>query len=81
MGNGNYILNGPYLMDPTASRMTIAWEMEEPEELRLLYNENGQNEAQALVKYEREPGCKEYPQGCYLYTAVLHDLKGGTRYT
>ena len=80
MGNGNYILNGPYLMDPTASRMTIAWEMEEPEELRLLYNENGQNEAQALIKYEREPGCKEYPQGCYLYTAVLHDLKGGTRY-
>ena len=80
MASKDYILNGPYLLDPTSSRMTIAWEMELPGDLRLVYSGPEGAEHSAQVEYALEPSCREYPKGACLYTAVLPDLAPAASY-
>lgn len=81
MGSKYYIVSGPYLLDPASSRITIAWEMAAAGNLHLFYNAEGTAKQQeALVQYDAEPPCREFPAGCCLYTAVLQELQEATRY-
>ena len=68
MNRKQSIINGPYLLDPTATAITIAWETEEPVEQAIVYTHKGQQVKKKAAVYQREPVCQEYPQGCCLYT-------------
>ena len=79
----NKIINGPYLLAPTTSQITIAWEMIQPHDLKLTYNNNttANDVICGDISYKREPACREYENGCYLYTCVLNNLQAGSCYT
>lgn len=79
----NKIINGPYLLAPTTSQITIAWEMIQPHDLKLMYNNNttANDVICGDISYKREPACREYENGCYLYTCVLNNLQAGSCYT
>lgn len=73
------IVNGPYLLAPSFSGITLAWEMEQAASLTVYYEGNGQS-GQTEAEKEKEPARREKPAGEYLYTAVLTGLKPDTEY-
>lgn len=80
MNRKQSIINGPYLLDPTATAITIAWETEEPVEQAIVYTHKGQQVKKKAAVYQREPVCQEYPQGCCLYTLRLTGLQPEKEY-
>ena len=76
----NNILNGPYLLDPTTSQITIAWEMERESSVSLSYSADKAAGQTVVPEFDHELPCKEYINGCYLYTAILTGLQAGTKY-
>ena len=80
MNSKKKIMNGPYLLDPTAEAVTIAWEMEGLAKTEVAYVEENGKEKKVQAGYQHEPVCQEHPTGCYLYTARLEKLQAGTVY-
>ena len=81
MNSEKYLINGPYLLAPTSTQITIAWESEKPGNLNIFYTKKETNEVfniKAVAK--KEPGCSECSDGYYLYTATLTNLDEGTEY-
>ena len=74
------IVNGPYLLAPTAEAITVAWEMERPAELQVIWYQAGQEVGRVSARYAREPACPAREEGYCLYTAVLTGLDSGTAY-
>lgn len=74
------ILNGPYLLTPAATAMTVAWESDVPVDAEIYYGANGQLENKQEVKMERGTSWKENAEGIYLYRAMLTNLKPDTEY-
>jgi predicted MPP superfamily phosphohydrolase len=68
------IINGPYLLDPAAGGVTVAWEMEEKTAAHVDYGNDFEKTIEAEA--QREPGCLEHPAGCVIYTARLDGLAG-----
>ena len=77
----NKIINGPYLLAPTTSQITIAWEMTQPYNLKLICKNTKNTIINGNISYKREPDCREYENGCYLYTCILKNLEAGNLYT
>ena len=65
------IINGPYLLDPRATQITVAWEAVEPADFKVMANSADGQEYLGDVAYEREEPCQEYPKGACVYTAVI----------
>ena len=74
------IVNGPYLLAPTAEAITVAWEMERPAELQVIWYQAGREAGRVNAQYAREPACPAREEGYCLYTAVLTGLDSGTAY-
>lgn len=75
------ITNGPYLLAPSASEITIAWEMDEVYDVQLSYSLSTSKKLIYIKPiFKQEPACREYPQGCYLYTVVLKNLSENEKY-
>ena len=79
------ILNGPYLLSPSSSQITVVWDMEQLNDLKLVYakfekDEEHEEKLLAQIEHELEPACREYPNGCYIYTSVLKNLQANTKY-
>ena len=51
------IVNGPYLLAPTAEAITVAWEMERPAELQVIWYQAGREAGRVNAQYAREPAC------------------------
>ena len=81
MNKKKYIVNGPYLLAPTMSQVMIAWESELFSDLNVVCTDGKEQilDVKAIVK--QEPSCREREEGYYLYTALITNLKEGTRYT
>ena len=74
------IINGPYLLDPRATQITVAWETIEPADFKVTASSADGAEYLGDVAYEREVPCQEYPKGACIYTAVIKDLAPATEY-
>lgn len=74
------IVLGPYLLSPSATGITVAWEMRQAESLSLSYEADGERRQVKAVR-EKEPARKEQPEGEYLYTAILDHLAPDTTYS
>ena len=74
------IINGPYLLDPRATQITIAWETIEPADFKVTASSADGAEYLGDVAYEREEPCQEYPNGACVYTAVIEGLAPATEY-
>ncbi|SEI78445.1 3',5'-cyclic AMP phosphodiesterase CpdA [Propionispira arboris] len=80
MNSNFFILNGPYLLDPAASHMTIAWETNSPVDIQVIYGEQEFLNQTMTPNFEREIPYEDNNKGNCLYTAVLRDLKPDTKY-
>ncbi|MCH4178747.1 MAG: metallophosphoesterase [Megasphaera sp.] len=80
MNNKKRILNGPYLLDPSASGITIVWESVSPGPMQVAYGIRTIGEKTCAAAYKKTSSCREYPDGCCLYTAELTGLQAGTVY-
>lgn len=74
------ILNGPYLIGLTASRVTIAWETAEEYDFSVTCLRKDADVETIIPTCEREQPCREYPEGCCLYTANFPKLMPDTTY-
>ncbi len=79
MAQGN-LLNGPYLLAPTATGMTVSWETQTPVGAKIFYGMNGQLTNQLDVQCERGAPWKDNPEGICMYRAVLTALTSDTLY-
>lgn len=80
MNNKKQILNGPYLLDPSASGITIVWETTSSNPMQVTYGIHTIGEGVCAAVCVKTLPCREYPQGCYLYTATLTGLQTDTSY-
>lgn len=80
MNNKKCILNGPYLLDPSASGVTIAWETASPGPMEVVYGIHTAEEGTCTAVCTKTLPCRDYPQGCCLYTATLTGLRAGVSY-
>ena len=80
MSNNFFIINGPYLLNPTASQITVAWETNSSGKIQLLYGKNRNLSQKIIPEFQQEllQAGEKVPK-C-LYTAVLHDLLPNTKY-
>jgi len=74
------ILNGPYLLAPTMSSMTVSWETNLPLGATVWYGCNDQLDNQLDVKCELGTPWKDNSEGICMYRAVLTNLKPKTVY-
>lgn len=74
------IINGPYLLDPRATQITVAWETAAPKDFQVTARTADGTEWQGDVACRKEEPCQEYPAGAYIYTAVLSSLTPDTEY-
>ena len=74
------IINGPYLLDPRATQITVAWEAIAPQDFKVTARAADGTEHSGAVAYQREEKCQEYPQGACVYTAVIEGLEPATEY-
>lgn len=74
------IINGPYLLDPRATQITVAWEAIVPQAFKVTARAADGTEHPGAVAYQREEKCQEYPQGACVYTAVIEGLEPATEY-
>ncbi len=74
------IINGPYLLAPTAKSLTLAWEMDQPGKMQVICYQEGQEVARVAGQSARESGCPAKEEGYCLYTAVLTGLHSCTAY-
>jgi len=74
------ILNGPYLLAPTVSGMTVSWETNLPLGATVWYGCNDQLDNQLDVECERGTPWKDNSEGICMYRAVLTNLKSNTVY-
>lgn len=74
------IINGPYLLDPRATQITVAWETAAPKEFQVTARTADGTEQKGDVCCKKEGPCQEYPAGAYIYTAVLSNLAPNTEY-
>ena len=74
------IVLGPYLLSPSATGITVAWEMRQAESLSVSFEAGGERRQVRAVR-EKEPARKEQPEGEYLYTAILDHLAPDTTYS
>lgn len=74
------ILNGPYLLVPTAVEMTLVWETAQEEAMELAYGMPSEPKKIMSPTVTRELPCREYEQGCCLYTVTLVNLQPGMTY-
>lgn len=74
------IINGPYLLDPRATQITVAWEAVEPADFKVMASSADGEAHFGDVAYEREEPCQEYPKGACVYTAVIEGLSPATEY-
>jgi len=75
------IVNGPYLLAPTTTGMTVSWETNLVVGARVWYGANGQLDNQMNVECERGTPWKENSEGICMYRAVLNKLKPETVYS
>ena len=80
MANLYTILNGPYLLAPTNSSMTINWETNLPMDATVWYGCNNQLDNQLNVRCEHGTPWKDNTAGICMYRAVLTNLKANTMY-
>lgn len=73
------ILNGPYLLGINSSQVTLAWEAAAAVQFKVFYTNDGSSKMAESV-YKKTQPCKEYPDGCYLYTAAIKGLSDASRY-
>ncbi|WP_196593530.1 metallophosphoesterase [Pectinatus sottacetonis] len=77
----NKIINGPYLLAPGLEKITISWEMAQLTKLQLKYQQANTTTIISInPEFIHEPACRKYPDGCFLYTAVLKKLLPGKLY-
>jgi UDP-2,3-diacylglucosamine pyrophosphatase LpxH len=74
------IRNGPYLLAPAAVEMTLAWETAQEGTMEAAYGIPSEPKRIVHPAVTREQPCREYEQGCCLYTVTLLDLQPGTTY-
>ncbi len=74
------ILNGPYLLAPTTTGMTVTWETNFPIGAIVWYGTMGQLDTKLVVDCERGTPWKDSPEGICMYRAVLTNLKSDTVY-
>ncbi len=80
MNTKKQLLNGPYLLGLTASHVTLAWEAADEGDFSVVYGRGQAKQEKIIPSYQRELPCREYPNGCCLYTADLSALDAGTVY-
>lgn len=73
-------MNGPYLLAPTATAMTVSFETREPVPAKVKYGINGQTQAEVDVACQRGAPWKNNPEGDCMYRAVLMGLTPATIY-
>lgn len=71
--NSTKIVNGPYLLDPSKSNITVAWEMESGVQVELVLSADGTDEVFTPVE-DKEPPCLENQDGYSIYTVRLSNL-------
>ena len=74
------IINGPYLLDPHDTQITVAWETVASEPFKVTARAADGTEFFGDVCCRQEEPCREYPKGAFLYTAVIRDLVPDTEY-
>ena len=74
------LINGPYLLAPTPTGMTVSFETRAAIPAKLIYSANGGPAATIEVACERGAPWKGNPQGDCLYRAALSELRPATRY-
>lgn len=71
-----FITNGPYLLNPAADQMTIAWEMGKKSEVKVIYKSVSGAETEVFVEQKSFGQKQEY----WLCIAVLENLQAATDY-
>ncbi|MBP2657595.1 MAG: metallophosphoesterase [Firmicutes bacterium] len=74
------ILNGPYLLAPTTTGMTVTWETRFPVGAIVLYGIMGKFDNKLIVECERGTPWKDNIEGICMYRGVLTNLKPDTAY-
>lgn len=80
MSTTERILNGPYLIAPGATEITIVWETAQELPMKVQYGIQPEMDKCLAASWTREPPCREYETGCYLYTATINGLQPGISY-
>lgn len=73
-------MNGPYLLAPTATGMTVSFETQEAVGAKVKYGIGGQQQAEAEVTCQRGKPWKSNPEGDCMYRATLTGLVPATLY-
>lgn len=74
------IINGPYLLAPTITGMTVTWETDCPSSAIIWYGIMGKMDNMLAVECERGTPWKDSPEGICMYRGVLTNLKSDTVY-
>lgn len=74
------IMNGPYLLAPTATGMTVSFETRDPVLAKVKYGAAGKLDSEVDVTCQRGKPWKDNPQGDCLYRAALKGLTPATLY-
>ncbi len=74
------IMNGPYLLAPTATGMTVSFETRDAVSAKVKYGVAGKLDAELDVTCQRGKPWKDNPQGDCLYRAALKNLTPATLY-
>lgn len=80
VGNLKNIVNGPYLLAPLATGMTVSWETNVAVSAKIWYGTKGQLDSQMDVECEWGTPWKENYKGICMYRAALKNLAPGMVY-
>ncbi|NMM64175.1 metallophosphoesterase family protein [Clostridium sp. P21] len=79
IGN-NVILNGPYLLSPTANGITVVWETKTQIDAKVYYGVNGQFDHEAEIQFHMGTPYKDNHTGNFIYNANINNLYENTEY-
>lgn len=81
MNSLSAIVNGPYLLAPTATGLTITWETNIPVSAKLLYGVQESFSNEMTVPCQQGAHWKDSPAGIAMYRATLTNLLPATSYS